>query len=259
MGSQAAVGSGMGPDGFWNTYSRYYDSVYQLMPYRKLLWDAFQALDLQAGARVLDAGCGTGNFEHFIAEKGHPPVEIDAIDFSSQMLERARRKCAHLDHIRFTQADLNEALPFADGAFDRIVSINVLYALADQDRHLAELLRVLQPEGLLVISSPVPNFRWGPLVSEHFGRIRNIWGTGRKAKTVAASIGVLATSAWGSFAADKLVIGRRESAGHYHSLGEAELGGLLERHRTDGLGAFSIQPAMASQNLFATAAKVLPA
>ena len=40
--------------------------------------------------RVLDAGCGTGNFEHFIAEKNHPPVRIDAVDFSPEMLARAR-------------------------------------------------------------------------------------------------------------------------------------------------------------------------
>jgi len=258
MGSQAAVASDIGPEGFWNTYSRYYDSIYQLMPYRKLLWDAFQALDLRTGARVLDAGCGTGNFEHFIAEKGHPPIEIDAVDFSPLMLERARRKCARLDHVRFAQADLNDALPFPDDTFDRIVSINVLYALSDQDRHLSELLRVLRPEGLLVVSSPIPDFKWGPLVSEHFGRIGNIWGTGRRARTVAASIRVLATSAWGSFAVDKLVISRREYSGEYRSFGEAELGWLLERHRADGLGAYSIQPAMARQNLFATASKMLP-
>ena len=78
-----------GSDRFWNTYSTYYDSLYRLMPYRKLLWDAFEALELEPGLRVLDAGCGTGNLEHFIAQKGDPSVRIDAIDFASAMLERA--------------------------------------------------------------------------------------------------------------------------------------------------------------------------
>ena len=53
-----------------------------LMPYRKLLWDAFEALELEPGMRVLDAGCGTGNLEHFISDKNHPRVTIDAVDFS---------------------------------------------------------------------------------------------------------------------------------------------------------------------------------
>ena len=61
------------------------------MPYRKLLWDAFEALELEPGMRVLDAGCGTGNFEHFLAEKNHPPIQIDAVDFSAEMLARAAR------------------------------------------------------------------------------------------------------------------------------------------------------------------------
>jgi SAM-dependent methyltransferase len=130
-------------DRFWDTYSIYYDSVYRLMPYRKLLWDVLQALELEPGMRMLDAGCGTGNLEHFIAQKNPPPVAIEAIDFSPAMLSRARAKCAGLDYIRFTQANLDARLPFDDSTFDRIVSINVLYTLPNQDASVAEILRVL--------------------------------------------------------------------------------------------------------------------
>ena len=90
-----------GVDGFWDLYSRVYDSVYQLMPYRKLLWDTYQALDLRPGMRVLDAGCGTGNFEHFVHQKNPPSVCIDAIDFSASMLSIAGRKNAGLDNVAF--------------------------------------------------------------------------------------------------------------------------------------------------------------
>jgi ubiquinone/menaquinone biosynthesis C-methylase UbiE len=254
MGSSASA-TGPGPDGFWNTYSRYYDSVYHLMPYRKLLWDVFQALELEPGMRVLDAGCGTGNLEHFISGKDHPPVEIDAVDFSPGMLDRARRKCKQFDQVRFLQADLSDALPFPDGAFDRIVSVNVLYALPDRDRTIRELLRVLTPAGRMVLTSPLPNFSWGPLVADHFGRIQNIWGTGRKAARVLESLAVLSTTALGSLLLNVFVIYRRQAAGKYHSLAEPELRDLLETHREDGISDFMLGPAFADQNLFATATK----
>lgn len=244
-----------GPDGFWDLYSKVYDSVYHLMPYRKLLWDAYQALDLKPGMRVLDAGCGTGNFEHFVAEKDPPPIQIEAIDFSPAMLDRARRKCGALDYVNFTHGDLNGDLPYADATFDRIVSINVLYALEKRDHAMSEFLRVLKPEGRIVLTSPAPGYRWGPLVVDHFSRVRNIWGSGRKALNVLDSARTLSTSALGSFVLNVLVIYRRESAGTYHALDEDELRGLLEDHRRDGLTDFTIEPAFAQQNLFATAMK----
>lgn len=246
-------------DGFWDTYSRYYDSVYRLMPYRKMLWDAYQELELAPGMRLLDAGCGTGNFEHFIAEKNHPPVEIDAVDFSPAMLTRAREKCRDLDHVRFSQANLNERLPFEDGTFDRIISVNVLYALEDQDASVREFLRVLRPEGKLVLANPTPEFSWGPLASEHFRRIGNIWGFSRRARALVDSAVTMSTTALGSFVLNTFVINRREQQGSYHSMGGTELQDFFERRRSDGLGGFTIVPTMAAQGLLATASKTLVA
>ncbi len=242
-------------DGFWNLYSRYYDSIYNLMPYRKLLWDAYQALELQAGMRVLDAGCGTGNLEHFVGQKQPPAVSIEGVDFSTGMLAVAQRKCADLDYVTFTQADLGEPLPYADATFDRIVSINVLYALPERDETLRELLRVLKPEGRMVLTSPAPEFSWRPLVADHFRRIGNIWGAWRRTRTVLRTIGVLATTAAAAMAMDVAVIGRRENSGEYRLLGRDELVSLLSGHQADGLAEFSIEPALAEQNLFATATK----
>jgi ubiquinone/menaquinone biosynthesis C-methylase UbiE len=246
------------PDPFWDTYSRYYDCVYHLMPYRKLLWDAYETLDLSDGMRVLDAGCGTGNFEHFIAEKDPPQVRIHAVDSSPAMLAKAREKCHELDFATFSPADLDAVLPFPDDTFDRIVSINVLYALRDRNHAMRELLRVLKPEGKMVLTSPAPGYRWGPLVVDHFSRVRNIWGTRRKASNVLNSIRVLSTSALGSFLLNVFVIYRRERAGQFHALDEDELQGLLDEHRKYGLEDFSIEPAFARQNLFATAMKEAP-
>jgi len=246
-------------DGFWDLYSRVYDSVYSLMPYRQLLWDTYQSLELESGMRVLDAGCGTGNFEHFIHSKQPPPVRIDALDFSAEMLARARNKCRGLDNVSFARGDLSMPLPFEDATFDRVLSINVLYALPDPDFTTGELLRVLKPDGILVVTSPAPEFAVSALVANHFGRVKNIWGARRKVATVIKSAGILAASGAAQWALNEFVINRRESGGEYQSLDMQEVRDLLDRHSSSELSSFRVGRALADQNIFATAIKAAPA
>jgi len=246
-------------DRFWDLYSRFYDCIYHLMPYRKLLWDTYQALDLEPGMRVLDAGCGTGNLELFISEKPHPPIVVEGLDFSPSMLARARSKCRDLDFVEFKQCDLNGPLPYPDASFDRIVSVNVLYALEERDETMRELLRILKPGGRIVITSPTPEFSIAPLLVDHVRRVRNIWGFSRKAQRVLSSVWILATSGVGSIILNVFVINRRESAGRYHSLDLTGLETFLARHRLSGLDDVHIEPALVQQNLFATATKVAAA
>lgn len=250
-----AVAAEPARDEFWDLYSRYYDCVYQLMPYRKLLWDVYEALDLKPGMQVLDAGCGTGNFEHFIAEKDHPPVGIVAVDASPAMLDRARDKCRRLTHVTFSQVDLNGSLPFADATFDRILSINVLYALEDWDHTMSELLRVLKPEGRMVLTSSLPAFRFGPLLADHVRRIGNIWGTRRRVRAVVDTVKVVATSGVGSAILNVFVINRRESRGRYYSPDHSALRGFLDAHATSGVDEYDVGLAMADQNFLAMATK----
>jgi ubiquinone/menaquinone biosynthesis C-methylase UbiE len=259
MEGQVVASVERGPDSFWDTYSRYYDSIYHLMPYRELLWDAYQALDLQPGMRLLDAGCGTGNFECFLAEKNAPAASIHAIDLSEGMLARARRKCADMPTVYLECANLNSQLPFEDASFDRIVSINVLYALDDPDHAIGEFLRVLKPEGRIVLSTPLPEFRIGPLVVDHFRRVRNIWGVGRKVARVVRSLALLVTSGLAQAFLSVTVINGREASGQYRSLSHDDLEELLTRRRAEGLSEISVGPALVQQSVFATAMKALPA
>lgn len=244
-----------GHDGFWDAYSRYYDSVYHLMPYRKLLWDTYQALDLAQGMRVLDAGCGTGNFEHFIAQKNPPAISIDAVDTSPAMLDRARAKCHDLSGITFAEADLNGRLPFEDATFDRVICINVLFALEDWDRTIAELLRVLKPEGRMVLTSSLPEYKFVPLITDHIRRIGNIWGVRRRARAVLDKVRVAATSGVGAAFMNMVVIAGREARGQHRSPDAAALRGFFTTHTANGLDTFDIGQAMAGQNFLATAIK----
>jgi len=255
MNKPASASAGNAGDGFWDLYARVYDNVYQLMPYRKLLWDTLQSLELEAGMRVLDAGCGTGNLEHFMAQKDLPAVSIDAVDFSPGMLEMAAEKCRGLDFVSFQQLDLSAALPFGDATFDRIVSVNVLYALPNPDATLRELLRVLKPSGTLVITSPSPDFRVSALVVDHFRRVKNIWGVRRRAQTIARSMWLLVAGGMAQWFLNSFVINRREAEGQYRSLDAQGMRDLLGRRGQEGLRDFDVTLALADQNVFARGVK----
>jgi SAM-dependent methyltransferase len=96
--------------------------------------------------RALEAGCGTGYFSRILqAERGWPVIPAD---ISAEGLKYARA----LGVERPVQANILE-LPFAAGAFDMVLSMDVLPHLprGDEERAVGELVRVLSPGGLLVI------------------------------------------------------------------------------------------------------------
>ena len=92
--------------------------------------------------RILDAGCGTGEF----AERAASVLgaEVVGLDQSERMVEltRARGLEAHAGDV--------QRLPFRDGEFDAASANWMLYHLPDLDRGLSELARVLRPGGRLV-------------------------------------------------------------------------------------------------------------
>jgi ubiquinone/menaquinone biosynthesis C-methylase UbiE len=93
-----------------------------------------------AGGRVLDLGCGTGRNLPLL--EGGRSVGLDP-SFAS--LRRARRRSPGTVLVQGSA----EALPFRDGVFDTVVSGLVLCSVPDPARGLAEVRRVLRPEGTL--------------------------------------------------------------------------------------------------------------
>jgi|SRR3990170_1538389 len=55
---------------FWDIYAKLYDTLNLLEPYQRLHREVLQSLELKGGERILDAGCGTGNFEKLLSGKG---------------------------------------------------------------------------------------------------------------------------------------------------------------------------------------------
>ena len=99
---------------------------------------------VRRGDRVLDACCGTGDLAIAAHAAGG---RVTGLDFSEQMLVRARRKSGAIEWV---QGDLLE-LPFADGSFDATTVGFGIRNVADADAALGELRRVLRPGGRVAI------------------------------------------------------------------------------------------------------------
>lgn len=99
------------------------------------------------GLVVADLGCGDGRTVRKLLDLDPSPRLVHALDHSVGLPDRL----LHDERVRSRIVDLEEPLPFADGALDRVVSMNVIEALADPAQFLAECHRVLRPGGLAVI------------------------------------------------------------------------------------------------------------
>ncbi len=94
---------------------------------------------LAPGSRVLDAGCGNGVYLRAAAERG---AQAAGCDLSAGMLQPAA-------HLAVFQADVT-SLPVADGAFDVVLAVHMLYHVPDRQAAIGELRRVLAPGGVCV-------------------------------------------------------------------------------------------------------------
>jgi ubiquinone/menaquinone biosynthesis C-methylase UbiE len=99
---------------------------------------------VEEGERLIDVGCGTGSLA-FALIAGKNPAALTAIDYSELYLEAARAAGAD-PRLTFRQADAC-ALPFADGAFDRALSLLVLHFVPKPELAAAEMRRVVRRGG----------------------------------------------------------------------------------------------------------------
>ncbi len=100
-----------------------------------------------APARVADLGCGTGTLSVLLADEGYV---VDGIDFSREMVDRARRKAGARDHVTFVVADAGDP-PLETGRYDAVLCRHVLWALPDPAAALERWVRLLHDTGRLVL------------------------------------------------------------------------------------------------------------
>ncbi|MGZ6034919.1 MAG: class I SAM-dependent methyltransferase [Myxococcaceae bacterium] len=134
---------------------------------------AREALRLAApppGARVADVACGPGTLALLAARAG---FAVDAVDFSTEMVERLERRLRSESIQRVTaRVGDGQALPLADGGYSGAFSMFGLMFFADRARGFAELRRILAPGARAVVSSWQP-LETVPAMAAMFGALRD--------------------------------------------------------------------------------------
>ena len=116
-------------------------------------------LEVRAGERVLDLGCGSGRHSYEALKRG---AEVVACDLARAEVEQVR----DLARLLVAEGEVEESamaapvqgnalgLPFDDDSFDRVIASEVLEHIDDDEAAFAELARVLRPGGRLAVTIP---------------------------------------------------------------------------------------------------------
>lgn len=125
----------------------------------------YDRLELRSGDLVLDLGCGFGRHAYEALRRG---ASVVACDLGVDELRRVRAVAGVMHdagHVGPTDTGVGTVvletangdarqLPFADGAFDRVIASEVMEHIDDDDTAMAELTRVLRPGGTIAVTVP---------------------------------------------------------------------------------------------------------
>lgn len=136
-------------------YSKRFTSKYRLRAYaHKMQYESVLAY-VEAGMKVLDAGCGDGVLSLMMLEKG---AEVVGVDLSSPNIDSAKKRAGR-ESVQFVLGDV-ENLPFPDNSFDLVVSSHVLEHLPDFDKGLREVMRVTKKRAIVAIPTVLNPCSW---------------------------------------------------------------------------------------------------
>lgn len=136
---------------------------------RRIEWiHIFRWLNAEKGNKILDVACGNGCMTLKLAEKGCQiygiDISIDAIQQANNLAEITRTTC------EFQVADAQQ-LPYPSNIFDKVVSSSSLEHITNDALALNEVLRVLKPGGIAVITTDSLTF---PISKEYIERHKEV-------------------------------------------------------------------------------------
>jgi ubiquinone/menaquinone biosynthesis C-methylase UbiE len=139
----------------WNLYASYYNLVNHFPAYEGMMKDVLAEVKFDKGISILDAGCGTGNFEERIQSQN---INIEGIDYSQLMINKASKKLKGQSNFIFKQCNLEKELPYSGDKFDYIVCINTIHVIENYNALLKEFNRILKSGGKILMVVPRREF-----------------------------------------------------------------------------------------------------
>lgn len=130
----------------YRIWSPIYDLFFNSGVFLKARRQIFEQIPFKSGQKVLFVGAGTGADLELINSSN---LNITAIDFSPEMLCRARKKFKN-STIKFIEMDAQN-MKFKNETFDYVVASLILSVVPDADKCLSEMARVLKNEGNIII------------------------------------------------------------------------------------------------------------
>ncbi len=114
----------------------------------------------KTGGKILDLGCGNGDFVFTVKDKF---AECYGVDVSPMRIKKA--KCLleeqHIaQQFHFDSCDIDEGTPFSESSFDAVTCISVLEHVFNPPSTIEEIYRILKPQGTFIVQ--VPNIAWLP-------------------------------------------------------------------------------------------------
>ncbi|MDD1512206.1 class I SAM-dependent methyltransferase [Priestia megaterium] len=134
----------------WNQFiykcwAPFYDAFFNNGMFYRARKKVFQDVPFSSEQRILFVGVGTGADLAFIPHE----VNVTAIDYSSEMLQKAKNKYKN-PSITFHQMDAQQ-LTFDSFSFDVVVASLILSVVPDAEQALKEMTRVVKPKGTILI------------------------------------------------------------------------------------------------------------
>jgi 2-polyprenyl-6-hydroxyphenyl methylase / 3-demethylubiquinone-9 3-methyltransferase len=148
---------------WWDGSQRFLRLLHNIVPARLKHFDT--VVGTWRGKSVLDLGCGGGFMAEALAEKGAAVIGVDPSEAAIRAAEEhAAAQGLKIDY----RVGSGESIPVADHAVDCVVCVDVLEHVADLDRVLDEIKRVLKPGGLFLFDT-INRTTLAALVLVHLG------------------------------------------------------------------------------------------
>jgi ubiquinone/menaquinone biosynthesis C-methylase UbiE len=171
----------MSEEFWWSHCGLFYDAGQRSKFVRNIHAAFFRnvdSLNLPAGSKALDAGCGTGSSTFPLAKRG---FDVLGVDFGMSVLNRAawlnstKYGFANVD---FRLMDLSKRFPIEDESFDFVGSLHCIMKIDSVDVTLKEFHRILKPRGKMVISTTPDSYtitEWLRRYVREHGLARALW------------------------------------------------------------------------------------